>query len=160
MTSTSTTSKFKTLRRGGATTECGGHDESLFRTGFFKISVLASKRHLTWAVARALFIITQQEATCSMCVNCVNLLLSAPENSMSPQARSPAPENSMSPQARSPICAAFHPSWIDFQILESLLLLQSYKCLLMVWRMSKAGCFLLSFRTLQPKRVSTKCFSR
>merc|ERR1719216_560223 len=52
MTSTSTTSKFKTLRRGGATTECGGHDESLFRTGFFKISVLASKRHLTWAVAR------------------------------------------------------------------------------------------------------------
>ena len=147
MTSTSTTSKFKTLRRGGATTECGGHDESLFRTGFFKISVLASKRHLTWAVARALFIITQQEATCSMCVNCVNLLLSAPENSMSPQ-------------ARSPICAAFHPSWIDFQILESLLLLQSYKCLLMVWRMSKAGCFLLSFRTLQPKRVSTKCFSR
>merc|ERR1712079_951254 len=89
MTSTSTTSKFKTLRRGGATTECGGHDESLFRTGFFKISVLASKRHLTWAVARALFIITQQEATCSICVNCVNLLLSAPENSMSPQARSP-----------------------------------------------------------------------
>jgi len=85
MTSTSTTSKFKTLRRGGATTECGGHDESLFRTGFFKISVLASKRHLTWAVARALFIITQQEATCSMCVNCVNLLLSAPENSMSPK---------------------------------------------------------------------------
>jgi len=44
---------------------------------------------------------------------------------------------------------------------KNLLLIQSYKCLLMVLRgMSKAGCFLLSFRTLQQKRVFNKCFSR
>jgi hypothetical protein len=40
---------------------------------------------------------------------------------------------------------------------KNLLLIQSYKCLLMVLRgMSKAGCYLLSFRTLQQKRVFNK----
>ena len=154
-TTTSTTSKLAT--RGGAAPpqwNVFGHDESLFRTGFLKLSVMALKRH--WSKVNALqHIITQrqqqQQATCSMCVQqcqpiwCLRLRIQCPSTC---KTRSP----------QSPFCAAdFHcrPS-ILMDAWKSLLLLQSYKCLLMVLRgMSKAGCFLWVFVHCNRKEFST-----
>ena len=124
--------------------ECGGHDECLFRTGFLKLSVLTLKRH--WSGVNALHIVTQQTTTSYMFYVCPTV-----STHWCLRLKIQCPPPCLQKKITSFLWKA--------DLSKSLLLLQSYKCLLMVLRgMSKAGCFLVSFRTLQPKRVFNKVF--